>query len=245
MAPFLMAKAIVDFILGSVTTIAVAPLRLFLSVAYEGLYTSFLNFHQGTVLNGLAFPFNNQLDHYLARHVQNPASPDNCGNHAEQVINSGSFPSKKLRPVFRESHLVYPFRGAPAESASVNPGPTEYLTRPPSYYMSQRINTNPETYAALSRVTESNLEAWRRMSFNESASLGSAVTFSAFLYEEFLRGRVFANFNLDADRGYGFKTWRLKSSTREMLGSEADFARINQIEENPDHNVPDTLMDIL
>ena len=41
----------------------------------------------------------------------------------------------------------------------------------------------------------------------------------------------------DAIRGLG--------STREMAGTEDDFPRTNQIEENPDRNVPDSLVNIL
>lgn len=247
---FEVVKDFLDFLLGSALAIGLSPLRAGLSVIYEGLYNMFMTFYEMVALAGLAFPFNNMTNRRTIRHFFNPNRPE----FPDANFNFASsyaplmYPLKTFNPSFwdTESHLVYPFpAGDFIENNRANIGPEEYMVNNPVFYLENAGMTVPATYAFLRDLPGSRLNELLAQRFTLNNTLGSARQFSLFLFGEFNAGRNIPNFNLDGDKGYGFKSWRLRASTREMPGREDDFPRINQIQENPDNHALDSLLNIL
>ncbi len=244
-------KTLTDFLLGSALTIALTPFRKLLSVAYEALYNMFMTYYEAVALSGLAFPFHNMLRRCTIQHFLNPANPERPDflGHTAASYAPANFPLKHFLPggLAVEGHLVYPLTDTAVfqELNRANIGPKEYLSNNPVYYLENAGNTVPDTYAFLRDLNSARLPDLLAANFNANYTLGSARAFSTFLFGEISAGRSIPNFNLDGDRGYGFKSWRLRTGTGEMPGAEDDFPRINQIEENPDRHSPDSLVNIL
>lgn len=250
MAQFEFFKALFDWIIGSALTIALAPFRSFLNLAYETLYNLFMQMYEMVSLSGLAFPYHNMIYRPQTNHILNPSFADCWGRNANTV--PGGFPFKRFWPedLRNEAHLVYPYPRSfhtslveISEVSRTNRGPVEYFNHNPVFYLENAGNTVPTTYQFLSELDDNRLPELLDQNFTLNNTLGSARSFSSFLFNEISEGRNIPDFNLDGDRGYGYKSWRLRESTREAPGTENDFPRINQVEENIDHNVPDSLVD--
>lgn len=219
LAPFLAAAAIVDAVLGAITTLGAAPIRFMISLAYEELYNAYMNLHQAVVLNGFGFPFNSQLSHYSIQHLYHSSSKDVLNHNALSLLHY--YPTKKfsLPGMECESHLVYPFPvKTNIEGDKCTGAPKLYYVMEFSDYMNGSIHFNRDYYEYLKKFIEksdldneheleSKFEQLSAMTHNES--LGSAVNLSCILYKDFLNKTLeLADFNLDADKGVGFKTWR-------------------------------------
>lgn len=218
LAPFLAAAAIVDAILGAITTLGAAPIRAMISITYEELYSAYMNLHQAVVLNGFGFPFNSQLSHYSIEHLYNSGTIDVLNHNASNLYTS--YPTKEFRPegMECESHLVYPFNNnLNIEKDSCTGAPKVYYDSDFSRYMTGPINFDRKKYLYLKNFiekTNSDDENSTNLNFvdlsetTRQSILGSAVDFSCILYKDFLNKETLADFNLDADRGIGFKSWR-------------------------------------
>ncbi|AZU62559.1 zinc dependent phospholipase C family protein [Neobacillus mesonae] len=223
--PILLAAALVDFLIGSLTTIGTAPLRFFLSLTYENIYNSYMNFRQGLSMNGFAFPHRSQITHRFTEHLNNTSIPDPFNHTAATLQKAYLFPTKKFqRPgLLSESHLVYPFPEAKnLEIDSTSGYPSNYNVADPSFYM-----TNPslvfdqKMYDYYRKFTEADpsmgslgaiYETYQEISkYSLRGGLGNAVAFSSALYDEYMKyGQKveYVDFNLDGDRTYGMKCWR-------------------------------------
>ena len=150
LAPFLAAAAIIDAILGAITTLAAAPIRFLISLAYEELYNAYLNLHQAVVLNGFGFPFNSQLPHYLIKHLYNSGTNDVLSHNAANLTKY--YPTKKFKPdgMECESHLVYPVpHGMNHEPDKCTGAAKIYYGSDFSKYMFGPINFNSDYYVIL------------------------------------------------------------------------------------------------
>lgn len=218
LAPLLGAAALVDAILGAITTLAAAPIRVLISIVYEKLYDAYMNLHQAIVLNGFGFPFNSMLPHYLLSHLYDSGVDDTLGTSADDL--KYLFPTKKFKPsgMECESHLIYPTPvSANSEPDSCRGASKSYYHADFSTYIFGKIDFSRSGYERLKEfvekksgdtpeVTESKFS--ELLETSSADVFGSAIEFSCVLYQDFLEGLKLADFNFDADRGIGFKAWR-------------------------------------
>lgn len=219
LSPFLAAAAAIDALIGTITTVTVAPIRFFISLAYDELYNAYMNLHQAVVLNGFGFPYNYQLSNYLINHVFNSGFQDVLGNNAASISNI--YPTKKFNKVQGlecESHLIYPIHGiATLEDDNSTGAPNSYYGSYFSKFMFGSINFNRDHYEDFKKFVEknnldtastTNNKFINQFSVASSDVFGSAVNFSCILYQDYLNNKKISDFNLDADRGIGYKAWR-------------------------------------
>jgi len=225
-SPFLAAAAAIDALLGTITTLAAAPIRFMISLAYEELYNAYMNLHQVIVLDGFGFPFNSQLSNYLIQHVYNSGNNDVLGINASNLINF--YPTKKFKPADMECecHLIYPTPLlSNLEKDKCIGAPKTYYGMEQKRYIFGPIDFNKDRYEMLKNFIEKT-ELDNESSTNEKFdylsliafqdTFGSAIDFGCILYQDFLSGFKVADFNLDADRGIGFKAWRKVANYTDM-----------------------------
>jgi hypothetical protein len=259
-APFILAVAAVDFLAGEIATLGAAPARYFLSLTYEALYNSYMNFRQGIVLNGFAFPTIAGLNHSMTKHMLNTSSTDHFGNNANSLSLANLYPSSKFKPHgLPESHLFYPWpephylETAPCTGFPANYyGKTVewYMTNPKNRFIQESFNyfsnfqesviENPSTAEVVANFA--NLAGYARR-----GGLGNALALSDTLYSTFLKvgnDAIFPDFCLDSDRGYAFKSWRKVIDISYINKPINDFSLTNVPIEN-DKIVPTIQTDIL
>lgn len=259
--PILLAAALVDFIIGEVTTLAAAPIRFFLSLTYQALYDAYQNLRKGLVMNGFAFPKIADLTDPFTRHMLETSVPDMFGHNAASLRAAGAYPASKFKMagLGNESHLVYPWP-TPA-SAEVDPcvgAPNLYYDAKATWYINHPKHVfNRDQYeyfrsfaeAGTSGVSETAVEA-KFAEFAKKAKvggLGNAMAFGDALYAEFLRKGAdtqFIDLNLDSDRGYAFKSWRKVTDSSFLNSPISDVSKVNVAIET-DRKVPDVNDDIL
>lgn len=254
--PILLAGAAVDFLIGEITTIGAAPMRFFLSLTYEAIYNAYQNFRQGLVMNGFGFPSIAQLNHPFTRHMINSRYVDKFMHNANSLPAANSYPSTKFNLIGPESHLVYPFPIAGSLEIDKSAGfPNSYFPSDPSHYMTDsNLIFQKDKYDYYRRFTEinpnpDNLDSnFNKFSVEASeGGLGNAVNFSEALYAEYLeKGKEinFIDFNLDSDRGYGFKCWRKVTDTSFINKPVNDYKNTN-VPIELDKKVPNTQTDII
>lgn len=259
--PILLALAIVDFIIGEIATLGAAPLRYFLSLTYQALYDSYQKLRKGLVMNGFAFPRVCDLEDPKLRHMLHSKHPDFYGRNARVLPAAGLYPSSKFEVPNgeAESHLVYPFPVTTnSEPDRCVGAPESYFSADASWYINGGRNLfSRSQYEYLRHFAESGtggataeavnakyaeLETWAKR-----GGLGSAVALSDALYAEFLTPANFAtfiDFNLDSDRGYGFKSWR-KVKNIDYLGATAGTAATLNVAIETDRKVANAQDDVL
>lgn len=257
----LLAAALVDFIAGEIATIGAAPLRFFLSLTYEELYNAYMNFRQGLVMNGFAFPYQSGLNHYMTQHMTNTGLTDLFGHHANSLSQAHAYPARKYKKpgMEAESHLIYPWPDAKNQEISRCSGfPSSYFKKDPEWYMTNdQHKFSKSRYDYYKKFTESDLanasaaeiesNFTNLYEITRSNGLGNAVVFSQQLYAEFakLQNKAeFIDFNLDSDRGYAFKSWR-KVKDISLVNSSVNDYTITNVAVEPDGNVENKVTDIL
>ena len=267
-SPVLLAIAAADFILGEIESLAAAPINYLLSYIYENLYSSFKQLHYGLALNGLAFPFKDQLETDISKHTTDSSINDKNGNNASGIIDH--YPMKKFSIVGMEntSHLVYPFlsTGNEKENSIAAVAPPSYFDKSPNHYIdgNLRFSQNYFNYVSNFRPSLDSDDA-RQNDFENfrvqasELSLGNAIDFSTVLLEDFFQNgenAKFPNFNLDSDRGYAFKGWRLVED-KSMREAPTSNSSSHELIDNPDigtwpssvrtedKDVPNLLTDII
>ncbi len=250
LAPFLAAAAIIDALIATVTTLTAAPIRFLISLAYDELYNAYMNLHQGIVLNGFGFPFNSQLSHYIIQHVYNSGERDVIGHNAASLMNY--FPTKKFKldGMECESHLIYPIPNMiNLEKDKCTGAAKVYYGSDFSRYIFGPIDFNRDRYEIMKEFIEKSdgdNESDTNSKFNNLSSvanqesLGSAVELSSTLYQDFLNNLNLADFNLDADKGIGYKAWR-KVKEHDHINDETK----NHVPVTPEDAVLNTQTDII
>lgn len=267
-SPFLLAAAAIDFILGEIESLAAAPINYLLSYIYENLYSAFKQLHYGLALNGLAYPFADQLNTDISKHTTDSSIDDKNGNNASDLIEH--YPMKKFSIVGMEntSHLIYPFpsNGNVQEKSITAAAPPSYFDKSPNHYIDGNLRFSKNYFDYVSdfkpRVES---EEERQSDFEnfqiqaKELSLGNAVDFSNILLQDFFQNgenAKFPNFNLDGDRGYAFRGWRLVND-KNMLEVPTSAASFHELIDNADigswpssvrtedKDVPNQLTDII
>lgn len=209
LAAILLAVSIIDFLLGSLTTIGMAPVRVFLSIMYQSIYDAFLNYRLAVSLNGFAFPFVSHLNRANVMHATNPSFPDSVGSTANSIFNS--YPRQKVNTSFSEKHLFYPssFRSNRLESIATIPSPNIYLNNQPNIFIDGRLNFGNHVLPYIQGMTDNNNDLRRLHKMMRKDELGNAVRLTTEFYRIMVdQKKIIPDFNLDGDRGMGYKTWR-------------------------------------
>jgi len=214
LAPILLALALIDYLLGMITTITVSAVRFLLSVCYECLYNSFMKYRYGVALNGLAFPIIGHLNKDIVQHLTDPRLPDILGNY----LSTKDFPKLKFNRFGSESHLVFPQSGI--ERKVTTPAPKLYQVLRPNVYIHRDIHFDLNILGLIRGLNEDTLDELHVKMRSEQ--LGNAARLTTELYRLFFAGKKFPNFNLDADRGMGYPSWKVEGD-RPIIGTSVDI----------------------
>jgi hypothetical protein len=220
----------VDIVTLPITT-AIEVIRYMLYQIQKAIYEIYDNARFAMVLGGYMFP--DQRD--LTKNPWGQAFINTTGAH----LTGGGFASFINYPRKRQNyqlfgatslHLLYPL--TLLEQPFAEPAPLPFFGANPETFISGSFPINPvaellpdckKPYGApgdYSATHSVDMDSWA------TGQLGNALSFSARLMAQRLDDMP--NFNLDGDRGYGFKTWRV-----EGVDPEADPTMPPQIEINP------------
>lgn len=221
------AHALVDAILGSITTLTTAGIRYAASLVYEQLYNAFQNFRLGVAFNGLAFPMQEHLNEPRFAQFKNTSFPDPLGTKAGDLfgqlpklavtLGAGGF----LDEIFhREKHMIYPPVSGATEQNPAHPAPNSYFSNTALHYAFDKIplsKTLIDTLATLNGPESQVIAAFNPASTTGiKPSLGNAMMLTEEIYDRWKKNVKFPDFNLDADRGYGYPCWTQKGDPREQ-----------------------------
>ena len=219
------AAALIDAVLGALTTLTTAGIRYAASLIYEHLYNAFQNFRLGVSLNGLAFPMQEHLDEPRFAQFKNTAFNDPFGFNALDLKNTlpklkvlldGGGPLDQL--FHREKHLAYPPSGPAASEPNHAIGaPDSYFAQTPLHYAFGPIPLDPDFIEFLRTLQgdETKLRNFIVVTTRKKKrlpQLGNSLTLAEELYNGVLKHAEIPDFNLDADRGYGYTCWTQKDA---------------------------------
>lgn len=206
------AAAVIDAILGALTTVGSATIRYAASLIYEQLYDAYQNFRLAVAMNGLAFPLQEHLTEPRILHFGNPTLRDVCGNNAVQFQAHLPLLRWHVKSLtHQERHLVYPPKGN--EAVPAYGVPTNYLDKTSVWYGWGDIIQNPDLLKELVGIQQTppgpqETDADRLGAvLHDKSLLGNALDLTAAMYDRQAAGGQLPDFNLDGDRGYGFLCW--------------------------------------
>lgn len=206
------AAALIDAVLGALTTLGSATIRYAASLIYEQLYNAYETFRLGVAMNGLAFPMTEHLADPRIRHFANPSLPDAIGVTAPMI--AGRLPMLRFTTgslTHNERHLVYP--PTAGEAPRVFAVPTNYLDKTSVWYAWGDIPLNPAVLKDLLELTPDpdpagNDDGSRLAALlDDKHLLGNALSLTEAMYDLHQTGSPLPDFNLDGDRGYGYLCW--------------------------------------
>jgi hypothetical protein len=199
------AAALIDAVLGAITTLGSATIRYAACLIYEQLYNAFETFRLAVAMNGLAFPMREHLADPRISHFANPSLTDVNGASVFSVL--GRLPALKWTVpglTHNERHLVYP--PTDAEAPTIFAVPTNYLDKESVWYAWGDIIQKPGVLDEL--VTPGDDDAaWIAKILHDKGLLGNALVLTQSLYDRLRTGKEVPDFNLDGDRGYGYLCW--------------------------------------
>ena len=206
------AAALIDAVLGALTTLGSATIRYAACLIYEHLYNAFETFRLAVAMNGLAFPMLEHLADPRISHFANPDLPDVNGNNVQSI--KGRLPALRFASggIFHnELHLCYP--PTSGELPAVFAVPESYLDKTSAWYawgdIPQKAGVLDELLKLVPSLTTSQNDDGTLLKgiLDDKNLLGNALELAEALYEQVKAGRDLPDFNLDADRGYGFLCW--------------------------------------
>jgi hypothetical protein len=213
LAAILAAAALIDAVLGALTTLGSATIRYAACLIYEQLYNAYETFRLAVAMNGLAFPLGQHLADPRISHWANPALPDANGNSVTSIL--GRLPALKWTVAgltHNERHLIYPPTGP--ELPTLFTVPTSYLNKTSTWYAWGDIPQHPGVLDELLKLTPDADPAGNDDGTNLAALLddkrllGNALNLTEVMYDQLKGGKPVPDFNLDGDRGYGYLCWR-------------------------------------
>lgn len=206
------AAAVIDAVLGAITTLGSATIRYAACLIYEQLYDAYQNFRLAVAMNGLAFPMQEHLTEPRIVHFGNPGIPDILGQTASSIDHRLPL-LRWIMPglTHQERHLVYPPTGDEVAHAFGVPG--NYLDKTSVWYGWGDIIQNRSLLKDLSAIQKTppgpqQTDAGRLAALlHDKSLLGNALDLTAAMYDLQASGGHMPDFNLDGDRGYGFLCW--------------------------------------
>jgi hypothetical protein len=215
---FLAAIALADAILATILTVNVATIRAAACLIYELVYNGWEKLRLGIALQGYGYPMWAHRDDPQLLQYKDPSIFDVKGDNA--TIGFNEMPLLRLAPSdSKEKHLTYPPRLPHGERQYAFAAPNSYLNREATWYAWDRTDLDVKLLDDLAAIGPDAPESavkdvlWTKPPAGVAArerSLGNAVSLSGELYRRWRRGQPLPDFNLDADRGYGYPCWYQK-----------------------------------
>ena len=207
----LAAAALIDAVLGALTTLGSATIRYAACLVYEQLYNAYEMFRLGLAMNGLAFPLHEHLGDPRITHFGNPSLPDANGANVFSIL--GRLPALRWTvagPLHNERHLVYPPTGG--ELPGTFAVPTSYLDKASTWYAWGDLTQKSGILDALVALPSDPNAAGQddgglSQVLHDRALLGNALMLTGAMYDRIRAGGAVPDFNLDGDRGYGWLCW--------------------------------------
>lgn len=210
------AAAIADAVLGGLLTLGTSTIRASLALIYEHVYNAYTTFRLGVALNGLAFPMIEHLNDPILSQFKRPDINDPTGTIADEIKDKlpllrwddhpeDDFEALTEAELGLEDHLIYPI--TISENNSVKGALASYLDKDSMYYVCGDIKISEGIIDQLLEISKEEDEESVLLSLMEKASLGNAVGLHSHLYDRFKMEQDIPDFNLDADRGYGYLCW--------------------------------------
>ncbi len=207
LAPFLLAAALIDYLAGTLLTIGVAPFRFLLTIAYEGLYNSYMRYREGVALIGVGYPLTQHLQNPWINHMLHPRFADPLGSMRQQNEDYPLMAMQAPAPGFQgATHLIYPYN-ASVELALRIPCSSHYYRNQYDWYFKGSVPFDLDIYKQIIDLDESNINDLQGMI--SKYPLGNAPRFTAELFLQYRKTGNIPDFNLDGDRGMGYKAWRV------------------------------------
>jgi hypothetical protein len=206
------AAALIDAVLGAITTLGSATIRYAACLIYEQLYNAYETFRLAVAMNGLAFPLVEHLADPRIAHFANPSLTDVNGASVFTVL--GRLPALKWTVpglTHNERHLVYP--PTDAELPSIFAVPASYLDKESTWYawgdIPQRQGVLDELLALTPDADPAGNDDGTKLAqiLDDENLLGNALMLSETMYDRIRTGKAVPDFNLDGDRGYGYLCW--------------------------------------
>lgn len=206
------AAAVIDAVLGAITTLGSSTIRYAACLIYEQIYNAYETFRLAVAMNGLAFPMTEHLTEPRIVHFGNPSLRD--VNLVNAVDIQHRLPMLRFTQggiLHHERHLVYP--PTEPEGPPVFAVPGSYLDKASTWYAWGDIPQRPGILKALLDLTPhastaANDDGTRLARLLDDKNLlGNALTLAETMYDSQRQGNPLPDFNLDGDRGYGFLCW--------------------------------------
>lgn len=211
------AAALLDAVLGALTTLGSATIRGIACLIYDQLYNAYQSFRLAVAMNGLAFPMVKHLEEYHIKHFANPSFPDTNGKTALDILGRTPLLKWNVPGLFHnDRHLLYPpppINGPYEETPSRRGAPDSYLDKFSTWYAWGEMPLNPNVLDELLALTPEddtklNDDGTKlKMIVEKPEVLGNALDLSQLMYDKVAAAGDLPDFNLDADRGYGYLCW--------------------------------------
>jgi hypothetical protein len=242
-AAVMAAAALADGVAGAIATLGTSTIRYAACLIYEQLYNSFQSFRLAVAANGLAFPMTEHLGEPRLNHFGNPSFPDPSG--ATAATNAGLLPQLKWSVPFgtdpggsffqQERHLIYPL--SDGEKAAALGAPADYFNKFSTYYAFGAVPFLPNSLDTILGLAASNNPMMNDNGSNLAASLkdiklGNAMKLIESVYDRWKVKKEFPDFNLDADRGYGYPCWSQVNTAAGQV-DPGDFPKEISVKSNP------------
>ncbi len=213
-AAVMAAAALADGVAGAIATLGTSTIRYAACLIYEHVYNAFQNFRLGVALNGLAFPMREHLGEPRFRQFITPSIPDFTGVTGPMV--APFLPLLRYKPALlndplgvifsNERHLVYPLTAG--EKTATQGAPPSYFNQLPTHYAFGEIFLDLELLDLLTDFTAvTDRSEGALIETLGRRTLGNALDLSGALYDRWFQFARLPDFNLDADRGYGYLCW--------------------------------------
>ena len=207
------AAALIDAVLGALTTLGSATIRYAACLIYEQLYNAYETFRLAVAMNGLAFPMQEHLTDPRITHWGNPALPDVNGRSVTAV--NGVLPTLRLpqAALFHGGvHLFYPPPNPEQPTLFTVPG--SYLDKTSTWYawgdIPPQAGVLDDLLALTPDAAPANNDDGTKLAalLKERPLLGNALDLTEAMYDQIKSGKLVPDFNLDGDRGYAYLCWR-------------------------------------
>ncbi len=207
------ALALIDAVLGALTTLATSTIRRVACLIYEQIYQAFDSFRLGVAMNGLAFPLPQHLTDPRIVHFGNPSLTDTRGVSAQAI--QGQLPLLRWTGsgiLHNGRHLIYPPLRSELPPVFATPG--SYFDKESTWYAWGDIPQAPGVLDALEKLVPdpdprgNDDGSGLAQVLDDKHLLGNALSLTQALYDRQQAGGRLPDFNLDGDRGYGFLCWQ-------------------------------------
>lgn len=200
-AGLLLTVALIDFIAGTLITIAGAPVRAYLAITYQILYSVYQQIRYVTALKSLAHPLRSDIGRLEVAHLINPQVADIQGGLPSMIqLSTPKIAFSQNNVLGLEDHLFCPTFVAD-EDVSMTVAPDSYYTNLASHYINGGVGQAQAIIPSLGTVDVVQAQGNAFKTQMKGDQLGSAVGFSIAAWLESLNDVPLPNLSLDGDRG--------------------------------------------